>query len=176
MDRNSVHCQTECFLKTDHSEPPEPRGRDSSVRRYATPKSPSLTDYTHLSQLYVSGYSRERPEAVLLTPARPKRELSGVAGTFSQIDRLPCGAYSCDVELALLLIRLPSLGAAEKPIRQPCAMVQGSGLPACRQLGSHSRSECASSKAISTKFRSLNAPMLRLHSPSSPAKSDEAPR
>ena len=146
------------------------------MRRYATPKSPSLTGYTHSSQLYVSGYSRERPEAVLLTPARPKRELSGVAGTFSQIDRLPCGAYSCDVELALLLIRLPSLWAAEKPIRQPCTMVQGSGLPACRQLGCHSRSECASSKAISTKFRSLNAPMLRLHSPSSTAKGDETPR
>ena len=144
--------------------------------RNAPPKSPSLTDYTQLSQQWGSGHSRERLEAILLTPARPKRALSGVAGTFPQIGRLPCGAYSCDVELALLIMPLPSLGAAQKPFRHPCAMVQGSGLPACRQLGCHSRSECARSKATSIYFRSLSVSMLRLHSPSSAARGDEPSR
>ena len=128
-----------------------------------------------MSQPWGSGYSRESPEAILLTPERPKRELSEVAGTFPQIDQLPCGAYLCDVELYLLIMPPHSLGSAKKPFRRPCAMVQGSCLPACRQLGCHSRPECASSANISIKFRSFDASMVRLHSPSSAARSDETP-
>ena len=126
VDRNSVLCRTECFLKTNILYPPE---------------------------RFLEWH-----------------------GTFPQIDRLPCGAYSCDVELALLIMTLTSLGAAQKPFRHPCAMVQGSGLPACRQLGCHSRSECARSKATSMYFGSLSVSMLRLHSPSSAARGDEPSR
>ena len=93
VDLNTILCQTECFLKTDLLNPLEPRGCDSPVRRYASPKYPRLMENTRAAQLWSLGHSQERREAVLSTPARPKWRAFRGGRNLPQTDRLSYGAY-----------------------------------------------------------------------------------